>query len=439
MNYTGKQIAVLGAGASGLAAARLACARGADVTVIDSGISVPPEGFSAIVGQGALDVARDFDLVVSSPGIDPAWPIARQFIQRGIRVIGEFEFGASEIEAPFVAVTGTNGKTTTTELIATALNSAHHRTLACANYGEPLSSVALRDEVYDILTAEASSFQLELIETFRPEIAVWLNFAPDHLDRHPNMEAYRAAKLRIFENQTAEDWAIVRAGEAAVDLGSLAARKLTFSSYDAKADFVLDGTQVRFHGEPVLDMAETRLCGRHNIENAMAALAVGHVRGIPFAAMTGALANYIPSAHRCEIVATIDGVEFINDSKSTNLHALESALRSLDGRVILIAGGKDKGLDYTPLADLVAERTGGVVAIGEIAGQLKSDWANGAAPPAVAASLEDAVGMASRLAGEGDKVLFSPGTSSFDMFSGYAERGERFRAAVQALRATPDP
>ncbi|CAN5378165.1 UDP-N-acetylmuramoyl-L-alanine--D-glutamate ligase [soil metagenome] len=437
MNYTGQKIAVLGAGQSGLAAARLASLRGADVTVIDSGNPTLPEGTKAILGEAAHAVDADFDLVISSPGIDPAWPIARQFVGRGLRVIGELEFAASELHPiPIVAITGTNGKTTTTELTAAVLNGAMHRTLPCANYGEPLSSVALRHETYDVLTAEVSSFQLELVESFHPEVAVWLNFAPDHLDRHPTLDAYRAAKLRIFENQTADDWAIVRFGEDAVDLGALAARTLTFSAYDPAADLALDGTTIRFRGEAVLDMRETRLQGRHNAENAMAALAVGHVRGIPFAAMVGALATHRPSAHRCEPVAIIDQVVFINDSKSTNVHALESALRALDGPVVLIAGGKDKGLDYAPLARLVSQRARAVVAIGEIAPVLEAAWGSAVATE-IAPTLEEAVQRAAALASPGDVVLFSPGTSSFDMFSGYAERGDRFRTAAAQLGPAP--
>jgi len=436
-DYTGQHIGILGCGASGVAAARLCLSLGARVTVLDSGSGEALEARAAGLCASGCEVllgehvaAPDgVAFAISSPGIDPAWPIARLFFDKGIPVISELEFGARCADLPIVAVTGTNGKTTVTELVAAVLNAGGQRTIACGNHGKPLCEIIGEGSVVDIHTVEVSSFQLELIETFRPSVSVWMNFAPDHLDRHPSVEAYYAAKCRVFENQNQGDTAVVRAGEK---LPVLKAETLTFDAFGEDADFTLDGTQIYFRKEAVLDLSSTNLRGCHNAENAMAALAVGHARGIGFGAMEGAIAAYTPPPHRCELVGTWGGVDFVNDSKATNLHALESALRSLDGKVVLIAGGKEKGLDYRPLAPLVAERATSVFTIGEIGGDLCDVW-GGAVSCTPCAGLDEAVGAAAHAAARGQTVLFSPGTSSFDMFDGYAVRGQAFREAVSKI------
>ncbi len=207
---------------------------------------------------------------------------------------------------PVIAITGTNGKTTTTEMLAQMLNACGQRTIACGNIGKPLSEVALEDRDLDVLTVEVSSFQLETIRTFRPSISVWLNFAPDHLDRYRSVAEYRAAKLRIFENQTADDVAVVNAGET---LPEIAARTVTFSAYADQADFRLEGGSIVYQNTPVLRMAETKLRGSHNIENLMATLAVGLARGLSFEQMLPPLCAYEPQPHRCEFVREVGGVD----------------------------------------------------------------------------------------------------------------------------------
>jgi UDP-N-acetylmuramoylalanine--D-glutamate ligase len=330
---------------------------------------------------------------------------------------------------PIIAVTGTNGKTTTTELVAQMLNACGQRTVACGNIGKPLSEVAREKQLLDVLTVEVSSFQLEAIRKFRPSISLWLNFAPDHLDRYRSVAEYRAAKLRIFENQTEQDVAVVNAAEA---LRKIRPRRITFSAYSNRADFRLSDGAIVYENQPVLRLADTKLRGLHNIENLMATLAVGLARGLSFAQMVPAIRDYEPRPHRCEFVRELDGVEYVNDSKATNLDAVEKALAAQTKPVVLIAGGKDKGFTFDPLRSLVKDKVKSAVLIGEMAESIRRSW-DGAVKSEIATSLADAVERARGLARAGDVVLFSPGTSSFDMFKSYADRGDQFRKLVQML------
>jgi UDP-N-acetylmuramoylalanine--D-glutamate ligase len=328
-----------------------------------------------------------------------------------------------------IAITGTNGKTTTTEMLAQMLDACGQRTIACGNIGKPLSEVAREKKDLDFLTVEASSFQLETIKTFRPSVSLWLNFAPDHLDRYASVAEYRAAKLRIFENQTVDDVAIVNAGESLPEIGP---RKITFSAYTDRSDFRLAEGTIVYQNTPVLKLADTKLRGSHNIENLMATLAAGHARGLSFEEMVPPLCAYESRPHRCEFVREIRGVGYINDSKATNLDAVEAALRAQEKPVVLIAGGKDKGFTFESLRPLVKEKVGSTILIGEMAESIARDWGD-AVKCEIANSLADAVERAHAIARPGEVVLFSPGTSSFDMFKSYADRGDQFRALVQAL------
>ena len=439
MKYEGKKAVVLGAGLSGTAAALLLRSEGASVTVLDSAAektllkstieNLRAQGITVHCGPAAEEDSSPCDFVVLSPGIDPESRLARNFSSRQIEVIGELELGWRSVEIPVIAITGTNGKTTTTELLAQMLNACGQRTIACGNIGKPLCEVALEERDLDVLTVEVSSFQLETIRTFRPSISVWLNFAPDHLDRYRSVAEYRAAKLRIFENQTAEDVAILNAGET---LPKIVARPVTFSAYADGADFRLEGGSILYRNAPVLRMADTKLRGSHNIENLMATLAAGLARGLSFEQMLPPLCAYEPRPHRCEFVREISGVAYVNDSKATNLAAVEKALLAQTRTVIMIAGGKDKGFTFETLLPLVAEKARAVVLIGEMAERIADDWKD-AVPCEIATSLADAVERAHALAKPGEVVLFSPGTSSFDMFKSYADRGDQFRALVHAL------
>jgi UDP-N-acetylmuramoylalanine--D-glutamate ligase len=437
--YDNQKVAVLGAGLSGSAAALLLGSEGAEVTVLDGAEetnllkstidNLQAHGVRVICGAAADKDSGAYQLAVLSPGIDPASPLARDFLSRGIETIGELELGWQFCKVPVIAVTGTNGKTTTTELLAQMLNACGQRTIACGNIGKPLSEVAREKQPFDVLTVEVSSFQLEAIRTFRPSVSLWLNFAPDHLDRYRSVSDYRAAKLRIFENQTESDVSVVNAIEK---LPAVRPRKITFSAYTDQADFRLSQGAIVYHGEEVLRLADTKLRGLHNIENLMATLAAGMARGLPFNEMVPPLRVYEPRPHRCEFVRELSGVEYVNDSKATNLDAVDKALRAQSKPVILIAGGKDKGFSFDALRSLVKEKVKSTILIGEMAESIRRSW-NGAVQSQIANSLADAVERAHASARPGDMVLFSPGTSSFDMFKSYADRGDQFRALVQAL------
>jgi len=314
-------------------------------------------------------------------------------------------------------------------LLAQMLNACGQRTIACGNIGKPLSEVAREKNEFDVLTVEVSSFQLETIQTFRPSISLWLNFAPDHLDRYRSVADYRAAKLRIFKNQTVDDVAVINAIER---LPAIHARTITFSAYVDQADLRLSEGAIVYENKAALRLSDTKLRGLHNIENLMATLAVGMARGLSFRQMVPPLCAYEPRPHRCEFVREVGGVMYVNDSKATNLDAVEKALRAQTKPVILIAGGKDKGFTFDPLRSLVKGSVKSTVLIGEMAESIKRSW-SGVVKSEIASSLADAVERAHALAEPGEVVLFSPGTSSFDMFKSYADRGDEFRALVQTL------
>ena len=439
MRYKDQNIAVLGAGLSGTAAALLLHSEGARVTVLDAAEeknllkstldNLRTQGVQVICGTAADEDSSSYQMAVLSPGIDPASRLACNFSSRKIETIGELELGWRSCEIPLIAVTGTNGKTTTTELLAQMLNACGQKTIACGNIGKPLSEVARERQPFDVLTVEASSFQLETIQSFRPSISLWLNFAPDHLDRYRSVADYRVAKLRIFENQTADDIAVVNAIEK---IPGIRARTITFSAYADRADFRLSEGTIMYDDQAVLRLSDTKLRGLHNIENLMATLAAGMTRGLSFPEMVPPLRDYTPQPHRCEFVREVAGVGYINDSKATNIDALEKALRAQTKPIILIAGGKDKGFTFDPLRSLVKEKVKSAILLGEMARSIRQSW-NGAAKSEIANSLADAVERAHAAAEAGEVVLFSPGTSSFDMFKSYTDRGDQFRVLVQAL------
>src|SRR5438477_4082465 len=442
MRYKNQNIAVLGAGLSGAAAALLLRSEGAQVTVLDNAEeknllkstidNLRSHGVRVIGGTAADEDSSSYEMVVLSPGIDPASRLARNFSGRQIAMTGELELGWRSCEIPVIAVTGTNGKTTTTELLAQMLNACGQRTIACGNIGKPLSEVAREKKQFDVLTVEVSSFQLETIQTFRASISLWLNFAPDHLDRYRSVADYRAAKLRIFENQTGDDVAVVNAIEK---VPGIRARTITFSAYVDQADFRLAEGAIVYRNETVLRLSDTKLRGLHNIENLMATLAAGMARGLSFREMVPPLCAYEPRPHRCEFVREVDGVGYVNDSKATNLDAVDKALRAQNKPVVLIAGGKDKGFNFDPLRSLVKEKVRSAILIGEMAESIRRSW-DGAVQCEIATSLANAVERAHADARPGEVVLFSPGTSSFDMFKSYGDRGDQFCALVRALPQT---
>ena len=431
---------MLGCGQSGMAAARLALREGANVRVFDTGNSLDlhdraeelsREGCEVVMGNDALCVdPRKYAFAIISPGISLDWEIATQFTASGVRVIGEIEFSYPFCSSGIIGVTGTNGKTTTVGLIEKILNGCGETAVAGGNYGRPLADIVCDPESYSSVILEISSFQLEAISEFHPNVAVWTNFAPDHLDRYSGIEGYKSAKMKLFVNQNEEDWAVVNGKDEFLELR---ARTITFSAYQGSGNYSLNQGNV-FYGDNLLfNLQQTNLRGNHNAENLMAATAVAQIKGYSIDLIVESLSGYTAPPHRCELVSTIDGVDYINDSKATNLHAMESALKSLsesgDG-IVLIAGGKDKELSFMDTIDSVSKHVKHAILIGETRFQMAETWAK-QVDCRIAEDLDEAVSLGRLLAKSGSTVLFSPGTSSFDMFSGYEERGNLFKAAVE--------
>ncbi|MEW6156771.1 MAG: UDP-N-acetylmuramoyl-L-alanine--D-glutamate ligase [Verrucomicrobiota bacterium] len=453
-DLTHKCVLVVGLGSSGQAACELLRKREVRVHAVDLAQTAALQKQTAhltdlgvTVELGAVHVPPGpFDLAVVSPGVPLDSPFMMEIKRRGIPVIGELELGYENSFCLNIAITGTNGKTTTTELVERMLNHCHRKTIAAGNIGLPVCAVADKTRELDFLTLEVSSFQLETIKFFRPAVAVLLNITPDHLDRYPRMADYVRAKARLFMNQQPFDWAIVQS-EALAQIRSLGlpvpAKVITFSANNRRADIFLDrglliGRLPDWEG-PLLDMDQCRLRGPHNAENLMAALAVGRVLRIPLEQMTDPLKTYAPAAHRCELVAEINGVKFVNDSKATNLDAVEKALLSMptgkggEPNVLLIAGGRDKGLEYHDIGPLLARRVKQAFLMGETREKIRAAWSL-FTPCTVTDSLLEAVTRAAENAASGDVVLLSPACSSFDMFQNYQQRGEVFRQAVEHWR-----
>jgi UDP-N-acetylmuramoylalanine--D-glutamate ligase len=428
--------------------------RGARVVAVDSADTealrwsaarLRPQGTEVLLGARKLP-AGDFDLVVTSPGVPPTNPILAEVIRRGLPIIGELELGFQESLCLNIAITGTNGKTTTTELVERLLKQNQIKTMAAGNIGLAVCDIVDQTADLDFLTLEVSSFQLETIQFFRPVIAVVLNLTPDHLDRYAGMEDYIRAKVRIFTNQQAFDWAIIQS-EALAKMRALdvqiPSKIITFSATDLAADLYLDRglliSRMEGWAGPLLDMDHCRLRGPHNAENLMAALAVGRVLRIGLSGMVDALKTYEPAAHRCEVVAEVDGVTFINDSKATNLDAVQKALLSVPStednhpNVWLIAGGRDKGLGFHDIGPLLSRKVKGAFLIGETQVKIRAAWGL-FTPCALMNSLSAAVEEAAQRAVPGDVVLLSPACSSFDQFRDYKHRGEVFRQAVRNLK-----
>jgi UDP-N-acetylmuramoylalanine--D-glutamate ligase len=453
-----KDVLVVGLGVSGKAACELLLRKGARVWAVDDadneGLRRDAETLRAkgtcVQLGGGLPGKERFDLAVVSPGVSWESPSLKGVVAKKLHIIGELELGYQNSVCLNISITGTNGKTTTTELVERLLRQHQIKTVAAGNIGLPLSAVAEQTKDLDFLTLEVSSFQLETIEYFRPAIAVLLNITPDHLDRYPGMAEYARAKARLFMNQQAFDWAIIQS-EALAQLRSLGAsipsKVITFSANNRRADIYLDRglliSRIEGWEGPLLNMDHCQLRGPHNAENLMAGLAVGRVLRLPLESMVESFKGYQPAPHRCELVAEINGVKFINDSKSTNLDSLQKALlsvpsgRSGEPNVHLIAGGKDKGFEYHDVGPLLSQRVKSAYLIGETQEKLRAAWSL-FTPCTLAGSLLEAVQSAARDAVMGDVVLLSPACSSFDQFQNYKHRGEVFRQAVNNLQsATP--
>lgn len=441
----GQRVTVVGAARSGVAAAHLLVRRGALVTLTDLRSEIPEAtelraaGVALELGGHSADTLLRSDLVVLSPGVPADQPHVAAARAAGVDVIGELELASRWVRGRIVAITGTKGKSTTTTLTGRMLQAGGHRVLVGGNIGHALSAQVEASTDDTIHVVEASSFQLETIETFRPWIAVLLNFSPDHLDRHISVDAYAGAKSRIFINQAADDWAVLNADDAAVTQIASAAvsRRLVFSMSDSLASGVLvRGNEiVRRTAEgdqPLVPLTSIQLIGRHLIADVLAASAVASLAGVDSEAMTRAVESFRGLEHALEPVAEFAGVLFVNDSKATNVEAARRAIESFNS-IVVIMGGRFKGGDLRDLRDPLVERGATVVAIGESRERIRSAFAD-AIPVHEADDMNRAVRTAFASAAPGTAVVLAPACASFDMFRDYAERGRAFKQEVARLQ-----
>jgi UDP-N-acetylmuramoylalanine--D-glutamate ligase len=438
---------VVGLARSGSAAARLLAGRGEQVRGVDSG---RPEGAERLAEAG-VEVNLDVDgieyldgvrTVVKSPGVPNEAPVIAAARERGVEVIGELELAWRAIPNRFVAVTGTNGKTTTTELLGELYRAAGEPVAVAGNVGTPLAALAGEVDAEATVVCECSSFQLEDADSFAPECAVFLNLAPDHLDRHPTSEEYLAAKLRIFAAQGNDDIAVYNGDEPALagrDLGGCARRVRFCTGTDPDCEISLSQETIFWDGEPLIKTGELKLPGHHNLQNAMAAAAAALTMGLDRESVRAGLRSFAGLPHRLERVAEIGGVVYFNDSKATNVSAAVAGLESFDGGVHAILGGRPKGEPFAPLAAPVRERCAACYLIGEAGEQIRSALQEAGVPLHRCEDLEEAVRSAAAAAAAGEVVLLSPACASFDAFRDYEQRGEAFRVAVAALAAGEQP
>lgn len=439
-----KRVVVVGLGTSGMAACRLLVSRGARVVATDAKkrdavsnevLALEAEGVTLVLGGHDDARLSEADLVVVSPGV-PAFSALADAEKKGVPVWGEVELAVQALAnpAPVIAIGGTNGKSTTTSLVGELLEAAGKKVFVGGNLGEPLAAHA--DEHFDLVVLEVSSFQMERVSSFRPKVSVLLNVSADHLDRYPSEAAYAHAKGNAFINQTADDIAVVPFGDdvCLTQARRGEARIITFGQ--AGADVVVR-TDAIVDGDAVYERRSIALQGGHNALNVAAALAAVRPFGIASSVVSAVLARFRGLAHRMVFVRERNGVRFYDDSKGTNVGASVTAVRGVaEEKVVLIAGGRDKGGSYGPLVDALRERGRAAVLIGE-ARDLIRDAIGTTIPVRLATSMDEAVAVSADLARPGDAVLLSPACSSFDMFKDYKDRGDAFVRAVLALPEAP--
>ena len=447
MDLKGKKVLVVGLGKSGLAAALFLRRRGAHVTVSDVRSAealareIPAliqEGIAVEAGGHGLLTFRRQDLIVVSPGVPVDTPELVQVRSFGLPVIGELELAARFLQGKVLAITGSNGKTTTTTLAGEILKESGLPTLVGGNIGVPVVALIDDSKPEGWLVLEVSSFQLETTNEFHPAIAVILNITPDHLDRHGTFENYALAKERIFARQTSDDILILNADNPrAAEAASRAPSKVYwFSAHHSvpQGAWVENGHVVFLASqedqpEPILPVEAIPLKGLHNVENTLAAVCAARLAGCPPAVVRSAIEKFKAVEHRLEFVSTINGVDFYNDSKATNVDATEKAIAAFPGGIHLILGGKDKNSDYTALAPLLRERVRAVYTIGSAAQKIESHL-RGIVPIHSCQTLDNAVKTAANAARPGDIVLLAPACSSFDQFESYEHRGRVFKELV---------
>lgn len=452
MNYANKKVLVVGMARSGVGAAQLLCKAGAKVTVNDS---KPREelktDLSALdslpvtwaLGKPAMELLENTDVLVLSPGIPDKAAFVVKAKEMGVYVIGEVELAAQIAPGELVAITGTNGKTTTTTLVAEMFKNAGRVSHAVGNIGDSYAAAGVDSKADDVMVCEISSFQMETADTFHPKAAALLNITEDHLNRHGTMEVYTQMKMRVFRNQTAEDVAIFNADDPALAplTEQVKSQVMLFSrkAEVAQGAFVRDGRMViRWHGREtdVCDVKEIYIPGPHNLENALAAACMAFVMGVSAEVIRHTLITFHGVEHRIEFVRELDGVRYINDSKGTNVDSTIRAVQTMDRPTVIILGGSDKHCDFTPMVRemLASPCMKEAVLIGVTAQQIQDTLQReGFTAWHRAATFEEAIQLSRSLAHEGWNVLLSPACASFDMFSDYEQRGRIFKELVRAL------
>ena len=443
----GKRVLVVGLARTGLVTALFSAGYGATVTATDQRpeeeLAETAEKLSAAgvrlqLGGFVPQTFLEQDLIVVSPGVPVRIEPLESARAQGIPVWSEVELAWRFLRGKLIAITGSNGKTTTTSLVAHILRTSNIPTLVGGNIGTPLLSLVETSVDTMVTVAEISSFQLETIDGFRPEISVLLNLTPDHLDRHGNFEEYARAKLRMFENQLERDIALLNADDPEVTRRMPAKPKIFWFSRQkrvATGAFLRD-EQIIFRNEgsevELARLADVQLRGQHNVENVLAACAAAYLAGAVPAAIAAGVKSFRGVEHRLEFVAEVLGVQYYNDSKATNVDAAVKAVEAFPGKLIVILGGRDKGSPYTPLRDLLRERAKGVLLIGESAEKIAAEL-NDAVPIAQAGTIQRAMQLAAEQAQAGDTVLLAPACSSFDQFENYEHRGRVFKQLVAKL------
>ena len=457
MQLKNKKIVVVGLGRTGLATARFLHQKGARVLVADTadetqlGDSVRTlreMGVPLELGPHRIASFLNADLIVVSPGVSHTIEPIEQAKSRGIPLMSEVELASRFIKEPIVAVTGTNGKTTTTELLGQMLKNSGVRVFVGGNIGNPLIEYVSSGQKTQVVVAEISSFQLDTIDTFRPKVSVLLNITPDHLDRYPDFEAYTDSKIRVFKNQQSDDIAVLNGSDPLIRTKTrrIKSQRLFFPALEGdEQGAILNEKRIilslnklkRIQSEiripEYLDIAKIRLRGRHNFENACAASLAALASGATLEGIQKALDRFKGLAHRLERVATVNGVHYYNDSKATNVDGVLRALDSFSKPILLLMGGRDKGSNFSLLQDPIRSHTKELIVMGEAAEAIRSTLGQ-LLPTKVAASMQDAVTMAFQDADPEDVVLFSPGCASFDWYNNYAERGDDFRRTVEELK-----
>ncbi len=452
MDAKGKKFLILGLGASGYSAARKLLSMGADVSVADSSVAyevmkradeLQEAGAKRISWGLPADMLRNQEFLIISPGVPVDEPVVKSARRRGVPVMSELELAYRLTESPIIAVTGTNGKSTVVTMLGEIFTAAGVANLVAGNIGRPLVDAIDEASPETVLIVEVSSFQLETVIDFRPRIAVLLNITEDHIDRHKDMSVYREAKARLFKRQQPEDFAVVNLDDPEVTkvLDSIKSSLVPYSTEQQteRGVFVENGMiwavlPPEYKPETVGSVGDIHFKGSHNLENALAAIGVAMVWGLPAGDIMKAVSKFKGLSHRIELVAEKGGVRYYDDSKATNPDAVRRALGAFEEPVVLLAGGRNKGMDFGSLKSVIAKKVKAAVLFGESADEFAGIIKDAGSIMAVKAeTMEEAVRLAAERAEPGDAVLLSPGCASFDMFNGYAERGQAFQDAVLAL------